>query len=158
MAASASRKSGSEQGDVQVPRGVRRDVGARTEPADDGARRRQHHDGHDRTDQRRQPEAVHPLGERALRVAGTHPPGDGGRGAVGEEDAQADQGAEHRRGDPEPGQLRGAEVADDGGVGEEEERLGHQGEEGRNRQPHDLAVVRASAGAGEGHPNRLDPQ
>ena len=52
-------------------------------------------------------------------------------------------GAEHRRGDAERGELGGAEVADDGGVGEQEQRLGDQGEEGRHGQAQDLPVVRA---------------
>ena len=54
---------------------------------------------------------------------------------------------------PSPASGGGAEVADDGGVGEQEQRLGDQREEGRDRQPHDLAVVRRASG----HPDRLAP-
>ena len=70
---------------------------------------------------------------------------DGGRrcgGAVGEEDAEPDGGLEHDGGDAEPGQLRRAEVADDGGVGEQEQRLGDQRQEGGEGQAQDLAVER----------------
>lgn len=42
---------------------------------------------------------------------------------------------------PSPASLRGAEVADDRGVGEQEERLGDEGEERRQREPEDLAVL-----------------
>ena len=49
---------------------------------------------------------------------------------------------------PSAGQLRGAEVADDRGVREQEQRLGDQGEEGRDGEPQDLAVVRPRGHAG----------
>ena len=84
-----------------------------------------------------------PWTSAAAGVAGADLAGDRGGGAVGEEDAQADQGAEHRRGDAERRQLRGAEVADDRGVREQEQRLGDQGEEGRDGQPQDLPVLGA---------------
>jgi hypothetical protein len=67
-------------------------------------------------------------------------------GAVGEEDAQADCGLHHHRRDPLAGQLGRTEVADDRGVGEQEERLGHERQEGGDREPQDLAVVRVSHG------------
>jgi hypothetical protein len=65
---------------------------------------------------------------------------DARRGAVGEEDAQADDGLEDDCRDAETRELGGAEVPDDGGVREQEERLGDQGEEGRDGEPQDLAV------------------
>ena len=89
----------------------------------------------------RQPDPVDALGERAAQVAGAEAPGHRGRGAVGQEDAQPDERLEHGRSDAEAGQLGGAEVADDGGVGEQEQRLGDQGHEGRQGQPPDLPVV-----------------
>ena len=49
------------------------------------------------------------------------------------------------RGDAEPGQLRGAEVPDDGGVGEQEERLGDQGEEGGHGEARGSAGRRPGA-------------
>ena len=42
---------------------------------------------------------------------------------------------------PTPGELGGAEVADDRRVGEQEQRLGHQRQERRYGEPQDLAVV-----------------
>ena len=88
-----------------------------------------------------------PWRERATGVPGADLAGHRGGGAVGQEDAQADQRAEHRRGDAEGGQLRRAEVTDDGGVGEQEERLGDQGEEGGDGQSQDLPVVGSRAEA-----------
>ena len=97
-----------------------------------------------------QPDPVDALGEGTAPVAGAEPAGHAGGGAVGEEDAQPDDGLEDDGGDAEPGQRGGAEVADDGGVGEQEHRLGDQGEERGDGQPHDLPVVRVVA-----MPNRL---
>ena len=103
-------------------------------------------DGGDRADEDGQPDPVDALAQRAAEVAGADVPGHGRGGAVGEEDAQADRGLEHRAGDAEAGQLRGAEVADEGGVGEQEERLGDQREEGRDGEAEDRTVGRAVPG------------
>ena len=97
-------------------------------------------DGRDGADGHRQPEPVDPLGEGGPQVAGAEVPGDARRGAVGEEDAQADDRLEDDGRDAETGELGGAEVAHDRGVGEQEERLGHEGEERRHGQSQDLAV------------------
>ena len=86
----------------------------------------------DRADQHGEPQPVDALGERAAQVAGAEVAGDAAGGAVGEEDAQPDDGLQHDGGDAETGELRGAEVTDDGGVGEQEERLGDQRQEGGN--------------------------
>jgi hypothetical protein len=67
-------------------------------------------------------------------------PGHARGRAEGEEDAQPDDGLEDDRGDAEAGELRGAEVADDSGVGEQEERLGDEREEGGDGQAQDLAI------------------
>ena len=48
-------------------------------------------------------------------------------------------------GDAEPGQLRRAEVADDRGVGEQEQRLGDEGAERGDGEPEDLAVLQDGA-------------
>ena len=93
---------------------------------------------------------VDTLGQGAAQVTGAEPAGHAGGGAVGEEDAEPDRGLQDDRGDPEPGQLGGAQPADDGGVGEQEQGLGDEGEEGRDREPEDLAVVGAADG---GHPS-----
>ena len=98
-------------------------------------------DGDDRTESDREPEAVDPLGQGAAQVTGAQEAGDAAGRAVGQEDAEPDHGLQDRRGDAETGELRGAEVADDGGVGEQEERLGDQGQERRDRQSQDLAVA-----------------
>ena len=53
----------------------------------------------------------------------------------------AKSAAEDDRGDPERGELRAAEVADDRRVDEDVERLGRERAERRHREPEDLAVV-----------------
>ena len=142
------QRHGAEQGDVQVGDGEVRDgLGpARTRPP--AARS----SGSATTVTSspisgRQPESVDALRQRAAGVPGADLAGHRGGGAVGQEDAQADERAEDRRGDAEGGQLAGAEVAHDGGVGEQEERLGDQGEEGRHGQPQDLPVVLPRGGS-----------
>ena len=124
----------------EVGLGVVGDLGAGAEDADQ--RRREHDaaDGGDRADDDGEPDAVDALGEGGPEVAGAEVAGDAGGGAVGEEDAQPDDRLEDDRGDAEAGELGGAEVADDGGVGEQEERLGDEREEGRHGQAQDLAV------------------
>ena len=96
--------------------------------------------GGDGADADGEPQPVHALGERAAQVAGPDVPGDAGGGAVGQEDAEPDRGLEDGPRDAEAGQGGGAEVAHDGRVGEQEERLGDQGEEGGNGETPDLAV------------------
>ena len=76
-------------------------------------------------------------------VTGADVPGHARRGPVGEEDAQADDGLENHRGDALAGELGRAEVADDRGVREQEQRLGHQRQEGGYGEPQDLPVVGA---------------
>ena len=135
------QRGGAEEGDA---RGRSRRARRRADPAsktptrtgvsDDPA------DGRDGADDHRQPDAVDALGERAAQVAGAEVARDAGGGAVGEEDAQADDGLQDDRRDAEAGELGGAEVTDDRGVGEQEERLGDEGEEGRDGQAQDLAV------------------
>jgi hypothetical protein len=85
-------------------------------------------------DAERQPEPVDPLLQGPAQVTGPDLAGHRGGGAVGEEDAQPHRGPQQHRGDAEAGELGGAQVTHDGGVGEEEERLDHEGQEGRQRQ------------------------
>ena len=99
-------------------------------------------DRDDHADQDRQPDPVDALHEGALPVAGADVPGDAGRGAVRQEDAEPDRRLQHHRSDALPGELRCPEVAHDRGVGEQEQRLGHQRQERRHREPQDLPVVR----------------
>ena len=47
---------------------------------------------------------------------------------------------------PRPGELRGAEVADDRRVGQQEERLGDEREERGDGQPQDLPALRGIGG------------
>ena len=77
-------------------------------------------------------------------VTGAELTGDDAGGAVGEEHEHACCRAECRSGDTKAGQRDGAEVTDDGRVGEQEHRLGDQGEERRDRQPQDLPVGAAA--------------
>jgi hypothetical protein len=83
---------------------------------------------------------MQPQGEGAAAVARAEEPRDAGGGAVGEEDAEPHRGLQHHGGDAEPGQLGGAEVTDHRRVGEQEQRLGDQGQEGRSGEPQDLPV------------------
>jgi hypothetical protein len=129
-----------EDGDLEVGRGLVADGRAGAEELDQRAREHGSDHGDGRPDQDREPAPVDALGQRRPAVPGAEMPGDACGGAVGEEDAQADQGLEHGAGDPEAGELGGAEVSDDHRVGEQEQRLGHQREEGRHGQPQDLAV------------------
>ena len=103
--------------------------------------------GRQQPDADREPHPVDPLGERAAQVPGTEVAGDAGGGAVGQEDAQADRGLQDGAGDAEARQRCRAEVADDRRVGQQEQRLGDQREEGGDSQPPDLAV----RGGAHGH-------
>ena len=81
-------------------------------------------------------------------VVGTGPEGTGdtGGGAVGEKHEHTRGGAQHRAGDPQPGQVRRAEMPHDGRIDEQEQRLGHESEERRNRQAQNLPGQAAVAG------------
>jgi hypothetical protein len=81
-------------------------------------------------------------------AAGAEGAGDDRRGAVSEEDEQPGGGGQGGSGDAQPGELGGAEVPDDGRVGEQEDGLGDQGEEGGHREVQDgAAVVRGAPAA-----------
>ena len=82
------------------------------------------------------PAAIAPGARPGAELAGD----DGGR-AVREEDEDVGRGQQHGAGDTEPGQGCDAEAADDGGVGEQEERLGDEREERRHGEPQHLAVL-----------------
>ena len=136
-------RHGPHQRDVQVGDGQVLDPRTGAEQPHHGAGQRQRHRGDQGSDQGGEPEAVDALRERTAAVPRTDLAGHRRGGAVGQEDAQAHQGAQHRGGDAERRELRRAEVTDDGGVGEQEERLRDQGQEGRDGEPEDLAVVGA---------------
>jgi hypothetical protein len=137
-----------ERRDPQVGRrvGGRRVGGA--EETDERGGRGQDDDDHGGAEEQSEPDAVHALADGGLQVARAHPPGDRRSGGVGQEDEDADGGGEEGGGDAEPGELRGAEVADDGAVGHDEEGLRDQGAEGGNGQGDDLAVVPAPEALG----------
>ena len=59
---------------------------------------------------------------------------------------------------PSPASGVVPEVADDGGVGEQEERLGDQGQERRDREAQDLAVGGAGHGGESSHCKGHQPQ
>ena len=98
--------------------------------------------GH-QADHDRQPHAVDALAHRPATVPGAEAAGDAAGGAVGQEDAKANDRLQDRGGDAEPRQLGGAEMTDDGRVGEQEKRLGDQCEKRRKGKTQDLAVRRA---------------
>ena len=106
-------------------------------------------DGGEGADEDRQPDPVDALGQGAAGVAGPEVARDARGGPVGEEDAQPDHGLQHHGGEAEAGQGGGAEVADDRGVGEQEQRLGRERQEGGDGESHDLAIL------GPGHRHRL---
>ena len=79
-------------------------------------------------------------------------PGDDRSRAVGEEVEDAERGDEHRARDAQPGERPGPQVADNRGVGEHVERFGREREEGRDREPQDLAIASPVVGSrGRGH-------
>ena len=80
----------------------------------------------------------------SARLPGPEAAGHRAGGGVGEEVEDREGGGEDDPGHRQAGELAGAEVPDDGGVGEHVERLGDQRPEGGDRQPHDLPVVRAA--------------
>ena len=131
-----------EQRDPQVGDGELGHPVAGSEQVHELPHQRKGERGDGDADQGRQPEPVDALGQRAPGVPRADLAGDRGGGAVGEEDAQADQRAQDRRRDPQGSQLRGAEVADDRRVREQEQGLGDQCQEGRNGEPEDLPVLR----------------
>ena len=142
-----------EEGDPQVRRGVPGDLRVHPERADQWVGEHDPRDGDGDAEADGEPDAVETEGEGSAQVAGAQSPGDPGGGAVGEEHTQAHRGLQDHRGDPEPGELGGAEVSHHRGVGEEEQRLGHQREERRHRQPKDLPVHRPVAPAHRLHPS-----
>jgi hypothetical protein len=97
--------------------------------------------GGDRAQGDGEPGAVDAPGDGTGTIARAELAGDDGGGAVGEEDEDVGGGQQDGAGDAETGQRLDAEAPDDGGVGEEEQRLGDQGEEGRDGQAQHLAVL-----------------
>ena len=136
------QRHGAEEGDPQVGRGRVGDLGRRRRRAAPAARRAAPRRSSTTTPIPTASQSPStPWARAPRRSPAPRSAGDARGGAVGQEDAQPDR----RSGGPRPAMPRpasgcGAEVADDGGVGEQEQRLGDQGEEGRDREPEDLAV------------------
>ena len=130
----------SRRAQPQVDLGVGGDVAVGTDetherPGQDGGHDRQRH-----RQQRGEPEPLHPLMRGLALVAGADEPGDRAGRPVGEEDEHGVAGEQDRRCDSQSTQLRCAEMADDGGVGEQVQRLGDQRPEGGNGESEDLPI------------------
>ena len=91
-----------------------------------------------------QPQRLHAHRRRLAGVAPAPVVGQALGGGVGEEVAAGGDEQQHRRRQRQPGQRRRAEVADDGGVGQDVERLGGQRAEGREDEGEDAAVLGVS--------------
>src|SRR5699024_3150672 len=117
---------------AQVGHRLGGDVGSGAENLDERAGE----DGHEHSaggpEEQGEPDAVDAGADGTPLVARAEPAGDGRGGAVGQEDEEVDRGQQDGAGDAEPGEGGGAEVADDRRVGEQEKRLGDEGEEGRD--------------------------
>ena len=98
-------------------------------------------DGQDDPEQQRQPDAVAPGGEGLGQLAVADGPRHRRGGGVGEEHHQAHGRVQHRRRQPDAGQLGHAEMAHDGRIREQEQRLGDQRAEGRHGQAQDLPAL-----------------
>jgi hypothetical protein len=81
-----------------------------------------------------QPAGLHALGDRTGPVAGSRAAGGPRGGAVREEVQQRGDVGQQPAADRQPAQRDGAEVADDGGVDEQVERLGRQHDQRRRRE------------------------
>jgi hypothetical protein len=114
-----------------------RDVVPAAEHGDGPLRGHDERDGEHRTEGDREPDAVDPGLEGVALAARAGEAGYLCGGGVGEEHAQADDREQDVRGEAQAGELRGAEVSDDRGVGEDEQRLGDQEAAARKNPDHD---------------------
>ena len=110
----------------------------RERPGQDGERQRQR-----QPEQQGEPERLHADVGRARLVPRAAGARQAGGGAVGQEAAQRGDEEQDGRRQGEPGERVRPQAADDGGVGDEVERLRGQGAEGRERERGDPAVERA---------------
>ncbi len=136
-------RGGAQKGDSEVDRGLVGNRFAGSERVHEEGGEQDSDDGGHQADHDRQPHAVDALAHGPATVPGAEAAGDAAGGAVGKEDAEANDRLQDRGGDAEPGQFGGAEVTDDGSVGEQEQRLGDQCEKRRKGKAQDLAVRRA---------------
>ena len=133
-----ARQAGSRP--AQVGDGVRRDSAVGAEPGDGPGCGEDEGDGKSDTERHGEPQSVDAGLERLGAPASARAPRDGGSRGVREEDAQPDDGHQERRGERQAGELGGAQAADDGGVDEDEERLGDECAESGERERDDLPV------------------
>ena len=127
--------------DAQVGGGVPERGGRGAEHPAQRLGRGGHRDGDDGADRHRQPGAVDARPEGAALRAGPDLARDDRGGAVGQEDEEVGGGEQGGAGDAEAGELGGAEVPDDRRVGEQEHRLGHQGQERGHGEAQDLPAL-----------------
>jgi hypothetical protein len=126
--------------DAQVARGEGRGAVLAAEQGDElrrerGDRRPEHH-----ADREAEPQRLGRERARALLLPGAVQPRDLRGRPVGEEDAEAEDRREQRRGERQRRQLRRAEVPDDRGVRQRWQRLGRERAESGDREAQDLAV------------------
>ena len=132
-----------EQADPQVDEAVRQDRAVGAEGAEQRLGEGQPEQADTHGEPERQPQRLDGLVGGGHLVASAAQPGDGRSRAVGQEDEDRVEREQHGGCHRQPAQLVGADVADDGGVGQHVERLGDERAEGRHRQPCDVPVVRA---------------
>ena len=130
-----------ERRDLQVGDRVVRRRSLGSEEVDDRLCEQRDREREAASEGEREPEALRPEPRRGQVLSCSGRPRDLRRRPVLEEVEHPEHG-EHGRGEAECGELRAAEVTDDGGVDEDVERLGCERPEGRDRKAEDLAVVR----------------
>ena len=131
----------SGHGPAQVVDGERPHLAAGTHQLQEGFGGRKPAAASSDPEQKGQPDAVAPGGEGLGQLAVAHRPSHCRRRGVREEHHQPYCRMQHRGGQPDAGQLGYAEVADDCRIGEQEQRLGDQGTEGRDGEAKDLAAA-----------------
>ena len=129
-----------EEADVQVDRRLLAHLAGGPEQGEQRARQGEGDEPHDHAARRGQPHALHRLVGGLALVAGAEQAGHRRGGAVGQEDEDGVADQQDAAGDGEPGQGLGPDVAHDGGVGQDVERLGRQRGEGGDGEPEDLPV------------------
>ena len=107
-------------------------------------------DRKDESEQERQPDAVASGGEGLGQLAVADGPRHCRRRGVREEHHQSDCRVQDRRCQPDAGQFGHAEVAHNGRIREQEQRLGDQRAEGRHCQAQDLAALPGGLRGGGG--------
>ena len=144
-----------EQADAQVGDRLQAHRRRAAESADDLRGERPAGREHQDADCGGEPEPVDAVPDRGLAAAGAELPGDGGRGAVGEEDGHAHERGQGLAGDAKAAQRHRSEPSHNGGVCEQEQRLGDKRPEGGNGERRISASfgLRARARSGRGPPS-----